>query len=192
MFSDAGLPAPWVVYPVGFREEFTDALADVPVAGLVEGGATRAASVRAGLNAARQAGAPAIVAVHDAARPLAPAAQLVAAVIAVQSGALAAAPGLPIADTLKRVTDGQVVATVDRDGLVGIQTPQVFRWDIAEAVAASARDATDELTVVEMLRADGQISGDIAVVDGSPLAHKLTTPADLQLLEQLADPGGPR
>ncbi len=88
---------------------------------LVTGGATRAASVRAGL-AAVSPGAEVVV-VHDAARPLATAALFDAVIAAVRDGADGAVPGLAVTDTLKRVDDVRVTATVDRVGLVAVQTP---------------------------------------------------------------------
>ena len=90
------------------------------------GGATRSASVRAGL-----ACVPAdvdVVVVHDAARPLASRARCSPRVIAaVRDGADGAVPGVPVADTVKRVRDDVVVETVPRDDLVAVQTPQAFR-----------------------------------------------------------------
>ena len=68
-----------------------------------------------------------VVVVHDAARPLAPAALFDAVIDAVRAGADAAVPSIPVADTLKRVDGERVVGTVDRDELVAVQTPQAFR-----------------------------------------------------------------
>ena len=67
--------------------------------------------------------------VHDAARPLATAALFAAVVDAVRDGADGAVPGLAVTDTLKRVDEVRVTSTVDRVGLVAVQTPQAFRAD---------------------------------------------------------------
>ena len=92
---------------------------------MVAGGATRADSVRAGLAAVPEDAD--IIVVHDAARPLATSSLFAAVVDAVRSeGADAAIPVLPVADTVKRVEGATVRSTVDRDGLVAVQTPQAF------------------------------------------------------------------
>ena len=97
---------------------------------------TRAASVRAGLAAVP--GDAAVVVVHDAARPFAAPALFAAVVGAVAAGRAPTAPSrvLPVADTVKRVSGDSVVATVDRDGLVAVQTPQAF---VAAAPAPGPR-----------------------------------------------------
>src|SRR5690606_511198 len=91
----------------------------------VEGGATRSDSVRAGL--ARVPPDVDVVAVHDAARPLASRGLYASTIRAVPTGAAAAIPALPIVDTVKRVAGDRVVETVSREGLVVVQTPQAFR-----------------------------------------------------------------
>ncbi len=99
---------------------------------VVEGGPTRAASVRAGLE---QVPADAdVIVVHDAARPLAHASMFRAVVDAVREGAAGAVPGLPVSDTLKRIEGWRVVETVDRTGLVAVQTPHA----VADAVLGAA------------------------------------------------------
>jgi 2-C-methyl-D-erythritol 4-phosphate cytidylyltransferase len=150
---------------------------------VVAGGATRAASVRAGLDAV-----PAdaeVVAVHDAARPLAGPELYAAGVAAVRAGADGAIPGIPVADTLKRVEvrgDEQViVATVDRTTLVAAQTPQAFRADVLRAAHASGDDATDDAALVEAR------GGKVVIVPGDPANLKLTGPHDLAVAAALLD-----
>lgn len=173
-----------VVCAPGHRSDFEAVLPHLE-ARLVEGGATRGESVRAGLAAAA---ASDLIAVHDAARPFMPPDVYQRAVAAVERGAVAAAPTLPVADTLKRVTDGRIVTTVNRDGIHGVQTPQAFRRDVLDAVLAwsGAHDATDEVGLVEAARRAGVVHGDIVAVAGSPLGFKVTFPADLQLAELIA------
>ena len=138
---------------------------------VVLGGATRSSSVRAAL-AVLPAEADVVV-VHDAARPLAGPALFEAVVAEVRAGADGAIPGIPIADTVKRVRDGQVVATLDRAELVAAQTPQAFRADVLRRAHRGEPEATDDAALVEAA------GGRVVVVPGDPDNLKLTTPADL-------------
>lgn len=140
---------------------------------VVAGGATRSDSVRCGL-AAVPLDADVVV-VHDAARPLAPG-RLFAAVVGAlaETGADGVVPVLPVNDTVKRVRDGQVVATLDRAELVRVQTPQAFRASALRAAHAAGGDATDDAALVEAA------GGRVVVVPGDPANMKLTTTDDLQ------------
>jgi 2-C-methyl-D-erythritol 4-phosphate cytidylyltransferase len=195
----AGVEVVIVVHTPGERDAFAAALDDEVV--LVAGGADRSASVRAGL-AALPDGVE-VVAVHDAARAFAPPA-VIAATIAAVTGApggsgggtgpgaaagervVAAAPALPVADTLKRVTGDVVVGTVDRTDLVAVQTPQVLPVDVLRGVTEDGGSATDDLALVEAQLADGRLSGRIVWVPGSPLGVKITFAEDLVTAEALA------
>ena len=153
---------------------------------VVPGGATRQQSVAAAL-----ALVPAeveIVLVHDAARALAPTSLVDAVVRAVLSGAAAVVPGLAVADTLKRVdAHGQVLATVDREPLRAVQTPQGFTRDLLVAAHAGAPEAlTDDAGLVERMGLP------VLVVEGSAEAFKVTREADLRFAEAvLAAHGAP-
>ncbi len=139
----------------------------------IAGGATRSASVRAGL-AAVPADAD-IVCVHDAARPLAGAALFTRVIEAVRRGADGAVPAVPVTDTIKVVdVDRSVVSTPDRATLVAVQTPQAFRADVLRAAHATAGDATDDAALVE---ANG---GRVVTVDGELSNRKITDRADLE------------
>ena len=143
------------------------------------GGATRSDSVRRGLEAV-----PAeanIVVVHDAARPLADAALFRAVVEAVRAGADAAVPGVPIADTVKRVEGDVVVATVDRAQLVAVQTPQAFQAAMLRAAHDGAPEATDDAALIEAA------GGKVVVVPGDPRNRKITTPEDLVMAAALLE-----
>lgn len=145
---------------------------------VVPGGGTRSASVRAGL-AALDAGAD-IVVVHDAVRPLASEALFRRVIAAVAGGADAAVPGRPVAETVKRADhEGRVVATVEREGLFLVQTPQAFRASALLAAHAGAPEATDDAGLVE---ASG---GVVVVVPGEPGNIKITHPQDIILAEAL-------
>jgi 2-C-methyl-D-erythritol 4-phosphate cytidylyltransferase len=151
------------------------------VAAVVDGGSTRAASVRAGL--ATVPASAEIVVVHDASRPLGSAELFEAVVAAVRAGADGAVPGIPVVDTLKRVDDVRVTATVDRMGLVAVQTPQAFRADVLRAAHEGAPEATDDAALVEA------VGGHVVVVPGDPRNIKITGPADLMIAAALLDRG---
>lgn len=142
-----------------------------PVTVTVTGGATRADSVRAGLDAVPPT--VDVVVVHDAARPLAGAELFSAVINAVRAGADAAVPALAVTDTVKRVADGHVVDTLPRDTLVAVQTPQAFRLDALRAAHADGADATDDAALVEAA------GGTVVTVPGDPRNVKVTTATDL-------------
>jgi 2-C-methyl-D-erythritol 4-phosphate cytidylyltransferase len=148
-----------------------------PVTTTVSGGATRAASVRAGL-AAVSAHADVIV-VHDAARPLATPHLFRAVIGAVRGGADAAVPTVAITDTVKRVDAGRVLETVPRDNLVAVQTPQAFRPDALRSAHAGGADATDDAALIEAA------GGTVLTVAGEPRNLKVTTTADLTVAAAL-------
>jgi 2-C-methyl-D-erythritol 4-phosphate cytidylyltransferase len=152
------------------------------VAASVAGGATRSASVRAGLTAADPA--TEIVVVHDAARPLATPELFELVIDAVRAGADGAVPAVPVADTLKRVEGDRVAATVDRGGLVAVQTPQAFGAACLRAAHAVESDATDDAALVEA------VGGTVVVVAGDPRNVKVTTVADLAVVEALLGEAG--
>ncbi len=154
---------------------------------VVTGGATRAASVRAGLLAVPNAAA--VIVVHDAARPLATAALFEEVVAAVGAGASAVVPGLPIADTVKQVDGAIVRATLDRRQLVRVQTPQGFIAAALRQAHAGEPEGTDDASLLEAL---GMA---VVVVAGEEHNLKITTPPDLALaewwLKQRSSPDGP-
>jgi len=147
--------------------------------GVVPGGERRQDSVLAGLKQAPD-GFDGIVLVHDAARPLVDVA-LVEAVARAAEGVGAALPVLPVVDTMKRVREGLVLETLDREELGAAQTPQGFRYALLiEAYEAAFRarlTVTDEAMAVERLGAP------VVAVPGSPRNRKITTPDDLAWAE---------
>lgn len=150
---------------------------------VVAGGATRAASVRAGLAVVPDEAQ--IVVVHDAARPLASPDLFALVVDAVRSGAAGAVPGIPVSDTLKRVDQGRILATVERAELVAVQTPQAFRGAALRRAHASLAEATDDAALLELL------GEEVVVVPGEPRNLKLTDAHDLERLEAWAAEAGP-
>ncbi|HEV2427156.1 MAG TPA: 2-C-methyl-D-erythritol 2,4-cyclodiphosphate synthase [Acidimicrobiales bacterium] len=137
---------------------------------LCVGGPTRSASVRAGLALCADAD---VVVVHDAARPLADPALFAAVVAAVDAGADGAVPGLAVTDTLKRVSRDEVAATLSRDGLVAVQTPQAFRREALARAHANGEDASDDAALVEAA------GGRVVVVAGDARNVKITDAGDL-------------
>jgi 2-C-methyl-D-erythritol 4-phosphate cytidylyltransferase len=157
----------------------TSADADHGADVVVEGGATRTASVRSGLSAVPDNAE--VILVHDAARPLATPALFRSVIDAVTSGgADGAIPALPVSDTIK-VVDGSrtVTATLDRTMLVAVQTPQAFGAAVLRRAHATDTEATDDAALVEALGAT------VRVVPGDPRNLKITTPADLGTAEHL-------
>jgi 2-C-methyl-D-erythritol 4-phosphate cytidylyltransferase len=144
---------------------------------VVAGGPSRAASVRAGLGAVSADAS--IVVVHDAARPLASHELFRSVISGVEAGADGAIPGVSVPDTLKKVVESVVVETVDREELVGAQTPQAFRADVLRAAHQGEPEATDDAGLVEAA------GGRVVVVPGDPRNLKLTSQDDLVVLEAL-------
>lgn len=154
---------------------------------VVAGGAERSDSVNAGLGQLGDV-APDHVLIHDTARCLTPPAVFERVVAALEAGDGAVVPGLAVADTIKQVgPDGLVTHTPDRSGLRAVQTPQGFRLDVITAAHRHGRQATDDAALVEALGLP------VRVVDGDPLAFKITDAGDLERAERLcAGAGVPR
>jgi 2-C-methyl-D-erythritol 4-phosphate cytidylyltransferase len=120
------------------------------------------------------------VLVHDAARPLVGDEVIERVLAALGEGFDGAVPGLPVADTLKRVERGVVAETLERSDVVGVQTPQAFAAAaIRTAFAGELGGATDCASLVE------RTGGRVRVVEGDPRLLKVTTPDDLALVERL-------
>ncbi|WBU61164.1 bifunctional 2-C-methyl-D-erythritol 4-phosphate cytidylyltransferase/2-C-methyl-D-erythritol 2,4-cyclodiphosphate synthase [Paracoccus albus] len=135
---------------------------------LVAGGKERSDSVRAGLEVLEGSGVRYVL-IHDGARPLVPAPVIDQVVNALESGAVAAAPALPVTDALWRGADGHVTGMQPRDGLFRAQTPQGFRLD---AILAAHRDFPDGAADdVELARRAGH---EVVITEGSEDNLKLT------------------
>lgn len=182
-FQAAGARRVVVVVSANGADEAVRAFAGLSGWLLVQGGATRADSVKAGL-AALGPGADEIVLIHDAARPFLTN-QHILALIAALGGTDGAAPALPVTDTLKARSASGAVTTAPRDSLWRAQTPQAFHLGVISAAYdawAPGEAPTDDLAVVE--RAGGRI----ALTRGDPMLFKLTYPEDFVMAEQLARP----
>lgn len=141
---------------------------------VVDGGETRADSVRNGLAAAEGA----LVAIHDAARPFVSRAVITAALeAAARTGA--AAPAVPVKDTIKVAQGGRVVSTPDRAMLYAVQTPQCFsrekyRQALACVTGEQARQVTDDCSLFELAGMPVELTA------GDYGNYKITTPDDLK------------
>src|SRR5689334_15895936 len=165
-----------LLQPVGDASAIEAALAGLPHLPVVAGGATRQDSVRRGLDAL-EVEAPDLVLVHDAARPWIPPGTIAALLVALEQ-ADGAIPAVSVADTLKRVANGCIDATVPREGLYRAQTPQAFRYGALLAAHRSVVGvATDDAALLE---ATGKR---VAIVAGSEDNIKLTYAEDLLRLE---------
>ncbi|WP_210415989.1 2-C-methyl-D-erythritol 4-phosphate cytidylyltransferase [Humibacter ginsenosidimutans] len=167
------------VVPADRVDESRALLRSVAQATVVPGGASRQASVAAGLETLGDD--VQTVLVHDAARAFTPTALFDAVVAAVESSGEGAVPGLPVSDTVKR-TDAasRITDTVDRSELVAVQTPQGFpRAHLVEAYALATEEVTDDAALV------AAAGHPVRIVRGDALAFKVTTPADLVRAEQL-------
>lgn len=156
-------------------------VADRPGLRRTAGGASRRASVAAGLALLDDLSPDTIVLVHDSARPGITGAVVDRLVAALASGAEAAMPAIPVADTLVHAAAGVAGAVVDRSTLVRVQTPQAFRLGRLRAAHAgwTGDEPTDD---AQMVRALGV---EVALVEGAAALHKLTWAEDLAIIAAL-------
>lgn len=163
---------------------------------VVVGGATRSESVIRALaefaeftefTEFSRAGKPDFVLVHDAARALTPPGLVVRVVEALRAGHSAVVPVLPVSDTIKAVdANGVVLGTPERVGLRVVQTPQGFATELLlrayqRAAQLAGADFTDDASMVE------HIGGQVQVVDGDPLAFKITTSLDVLMAQAIVN-----
>lgn len=164
-----------VAVPAGWEEPailLAEELSATKVVAAVTGGATRAESVRAALAEVPEDAL--VVLVHDAARPLVDDAVIERLLAPLSEGWDGVVPGLPLADTVKTVEGDRVTGTLDRGGLVAVQTPQAFlAGKLREAYAGDLAGATDCSALVEAR------GGRVKWVEGDPRLLKVTTRADL-------------
>lgn len=144
-------------------------------------GATRRQSVQSGLAALADMDDAAAVLVHDSARPGIDDGVIARLLAALDGGALAATPVLPVPDTLVALVNGLAGEVIDRSQLARVQTPQAFRLGTLRAAhrAWVGDEPTDD---AQMARAMGVA---VATVEGSARLHKLTWAEDLAVLEAL-------
>ena len=157
------------------------------VSKVVVGGAERVLSVRAGLREVRPDAE--LIAIHDGARPFLTQ-EVLGEVLRQAAASGAAAPAIPLNDTIKRAEDGLVTETVDRSSLWAVQTPQVFQADLIRAAVEKAAEdgaqVTDDCSAVERLGMK------VSLTAGDRENIKVTTPFDLVLGEAILTMRGER
>lgn len=152
---------------------------------IVAGGETRALSVLAGLREADPASE--LIAIHDADRPLVTV-DIINAAIEKAAERGAAAPAVPVKDTVKRAANGMVVGTLDRSELYAVQTPQVFEHGLI--LGALEKAITDEASITDDCSAVERIGMPVCLTEGSYDNIKLTTPEDLAVGEAILERWG--
>lgn len=152
------------------------------VQAVVVGGASRPESVAIGLSALSDK--VKLAAIHDGARPLI-SFEVIDRTVRAANSYGAAAPGLPVKDTIKTVVGGIVKNTPDRSLLKAIQTPQVFDIDLIRVALEKAdkdmAPITDDCSAVELMGMS------VRIVEGDERNIKVTTPLDLKLAEMLLE-----
>jgi 2-C-methyl-D-erythritol 4-phosphate cytidylyltransferase len=171
-----------VAAPPGWEEPailLAEELGCSKVSSCVTGGATRGESVARALAEVPEDAA--VVLVHDAARPLVSDEVIERVLTALNEGWDGALPGLPLADTIKRVDGDRVVETLNRDELRAVQTPQAFVASVVrEAYAHGDVAAAKDCSVLVEAR-----GGRIKVVEGDPKLIKITDVGDLERVAAL-------
>ncbi|MBX9877507.1 MAG: 2-C-methyl-D-erythritol 4-phosphate cytidylyltransferase [Candidatus Obscuribacterales bacterium] len=162
-----------------------EAIANLPCSKdvtVIAGGATRQESVRLSLTALSKSN-PDFVLIHDAARPFLTA-QIISDTLDSVRKYGACTIGVTASDTVKKVVDGVIVETLDRNSLVLVQTPQAARFDWIMKAHEKARQeglsVTDDAAILE------QAGHKVVIVQGSPHNFKITQPEDLALADALA------
>ena len=152
------------------------------VIAVVAGGNSRQESVGLGLNALSSK--VKLAAVHDGARPLI-SWQVIDRVVRAANTYGAAAPGIPVKDTIKTVQGGIVKNTPDRSTLFAIQTPQIFDFDMLRGALKKAQldgaQVTDDCSAVE------RMGMSVKIVEGDERNIKVTTPFDLKIAHMLLE-----
>jgi len=163
---------------------FKAALEGLPIPVLTTpGGDTRQESVVKGLEVIRadpELARAEVVLVHDAVRPMVPAHVTEGVITAVREGAVAVAPVVKVADTMRMIElDEEASRVVDRSRLRAVQTPQGFRLDVL--LDCHDRAGVDGVTVTDDVSCCEHYGHQVTLVSGSPMALKITEPQDLTI-----------
>lgn len=149
---------------------------------VVRGGASRTQSVR--LGTLEVSGDAQVIAIHDGARPFV-SAEVIERVVAQAMETGAAAPAVPVKDTIKVAHDGVVESTPDRACLFAVQTPQVFESSLIKAALQKALD--DGLELTDDCAAVERLGMKVALTRGDERNIKLTTPEDLAVAQAILE-----
>jgi 2-C-methyl-D-erythritol 4-phosphate cytidylyltransferase len=152
---------------------------------VVAGGLSRTESVRRALTAV---GTPELLLIHDAARALTPPSLVCRVVAALRDGHQAVVPALPVTDTIKAVdANSVVIATPERAGLRAVQTPQGFHTELLLRAYERCESAPESASVTDDAAMVENLGVQVFVVDGDPMAFKITTALDLVLAEAVVN-----
>ena len=168
-----------VVIGPGQEELYRDAVGARSLPPPILGGAARRQSVRNGLEALAEQGAPEFVLIHDAARPFLPAAVLERLVLALQNSE-GAVPILPVVDSLAH-GGGRLGDPVSRENIVRVQTPQAFRFDAILAAHRAWSGDSEPTDDAQVARAAGM---EVVTVPGDPMLEKITHAQDFMKAER--------
>lgn len=149
---------------------------------VVPGGSDRSQSVEMGLRALSETSR--LVAVHDGARPFA-SVQLIERVVRTANACGAAAPGIPVKNTIKVMRGDLVAETPNRAALRAVQTPQVFDADLLRGALAKA--TADGIVLTDDCSAMEHMGMSVQIVEGEETNIKVTTPMDLKLAELILE-----
>lgn len=149
---------------------------------VVAGGKSRQASVKLGMNTLSDK--VKLAAIQDGARPLVTW-QLIVRVVRAAHTYGAAAPAVPVKDTIKEVQGGLVRQTPDRSTLYAVQTPQVFDFDLLRGALQKAEE--EEAQVTDDCSAVERLGFSVRIVEGDERNLKVTTPMDLKIAEMLLE-----
>lgn len=152
------------------------------VTAVVVGGKTRVESVHLGLNA--MSDKVKLAAIHDGARPLV-SWQVIDRVVRAGNAFHAAAPGIPVKDTVKTIHGGIVKDTPDRSTLRAVQTPQVFDYDLIRGALKQA--IIEEAPITDDCSAVERLGMTVKIVEGDERNIKITTPLDLKIAELMLE-----
>ena len=152
------------------------------VRAVVAGGSSRQASVSLGLNALSEK--VKLAAIQDGARPFVTW-QLIDRVVRAAHSFGAAAPAIPVKDTVKEVRGGVVIQTPDRQTLRAVQTPQVFDFDLLRGALKKAVE--DKAQITDDCSAVERMGMSVKIVDGDEKNLKITTPMDLRIAQMLLE-----
>jgi len=148
------------------------------VTAVVVGGADRTESVSNGLNALSSK--VKLAAIHDGARPLV-SFEVIDRTVRAANSYGAAAPAIPVKDTIKNTQGGLALSTPDRSALRAVQTPQVFDFDLLRGALKKAKD--EKLTITDDCSAVENLGFKIKLVEGDEKNIKITTPLDLKIAQ---------
>ena len=171
---------PLILHTLRAFQQSEDIQEIVLVRRVCRGGESRAASVQAGLDQISKQCS--LVAIHDGARPLV-SQTVIHDAVCKAAKFHAAAPAVPVKDTVKMVHGGIVEATPDRKSLYGVQTPQVFELNLYRAALAKAM--TEKVELTDDCSAAEHYGVNVIITEGSDENLKVTTPTDLVLAEAL-------